>query len=228
MNTALTSTLINRATPWHGQWHFCGRFYLAECDALRRLDHDWIDRVIEIRRRWGQRPMHNYGGSWRNRWEPVRITDEDVMALHSMCDFLLADITPRKIMISNNHLYVYANDTSIYQRIQDHGLSQFIELCQVQLTGTPNTVHLQRSDHAMRSYFRAKKLEPATATSVRKWLTAQESVRLSPSLRYWCEIEGRWLYTYYFLDHDSGSTIDMLNLIAPGIIRCTMPIITDK
>jgi hypothetical protein len=228
MNTALTSRPVHRATPWHGQWHFCGRFYLAECHALRRLDHDWIDRVIRMRRLWGQRPLFNYGGSWRNGWEPVRITDEDVRALHSMCDFLIIDATPRKIMISDNHLYVYANDPGIYQRIVDAGLALFTELSEVQLTGRPNTVSLRRSDHAMRSYFRSKKLEIAAATSVRKWLMAQQSVRLSPSLRHWCENEGRWLFTYYFMDHDSHSTLDMLNLIAPGIIRCTLPIVTDK
>jgi hypothetical protein len=150
------------------------------------------------------------------------------MALHSMCDFLLSDTTPRKIMISNNHLYVYANDPVIYQRIQDHGLALFIELSEIQLTGTPDTVHLKRSDHTMRSYLRSRKLETATATSVRQWLVAQQSVRLSPSLRYWCENDGRWLFTYYFLDHDSVSTVDMLQLIAPGIVRCTLPIITDK
>lgn len=201
---------------------------MAECHALRRLDHDWIDRVIRIRRLWGQRPMMNYGGSWRNGWEPVRITDEDVRALHSMCDFLLIDTAPRKIMISDNHLYVYANNPAIYQRIVNAGLASLTELSEVQLTGSANTITLRRSDHAMRSYFRAKKLETATAISVRKWLMAQQSVRLSPSLRYWCENEGRWLFTYYFMDHDRGSTTDMLNLIAPGIIRCTLPIITDK
>lgn len=228
MNTALTSRPVSRSVPWHGRWHFCGRFYLYECHTLRRLDHDWIDRVVRMRRTWGQRPVMNYGGSWRNGWEPVHITDEDVRALHSMCDFLITDATPRKIMISDHHLYVYANDPVIYQCIQDHGLAQLIELCQVQLTGIPNTVRLRRSHHAMRSYFCAKKLEAATATSVQQWLVAQESVRLSPSLRYWCENDGRWLYSYYFIDHDSTSTLDMLQLIAPGIIRCTMPIVTAK
>jgi len=227
MNT-LIRTPIKRSKLWHGQWRLCGRFYLTECHALRRLDHDWIDRVIRMRRTWGQRPVMNYGGSWRDGWEPVRITDENVMALHSMCDFLLSDTTPRKIMISDNHLYVYANDPAIYQNIVDTGLALFTELSEIQLTGIPNTVHLKRSDHTMRTYLRSRKLETATASSVRKWLMAQESVRLSPSLRYWCENEGRWLFTYYFLDHDSASTGDMLQLVAPGIVRCTLPIVTDK
>ena len=228
MNTAPTSTLINRSRPWHGQWNMCGRFFLAECHALRRLDHDWIDRVIRTRRAWGQRPMTNYGGSWRNGWEPVRITDQDVGALHAMCDFLTTDTTPRKIMIQDNYIYVYANNAAIYQRIIDHRLAQLTQLSEVNLTGVPNTVRLCHSDHSLRSYFRGRKLGAATAQSVRHWLMAQQSVRLSPSLRYWCDNDGRWLYTYYFLDHDSVSTVDMLQIIAPGIIRCTMPIVTDK
>jgi elongation factor P hydroxylase len=228
MSTELTSVPVNRSTLWHGQWNRCGRFYLAECHALRRLDHDWIDRVIATRRAWGQRPIMNYGGSWRHGWEPVRITEEDVIALHAMCDFLIADATPRKIMIQDNHIYVYANDAAIYQRITDHGLAQLTELSEVNLTGVPGTVHLRHSDHSLRSYFRGRKLGAATAQSVRRWLLAQESVRLSPSLGYWCENDGRWLYTYYFLDHDTPSTVDMLQIIAPGIVRCTMPIVTDK
>jgi hypothetical protein len=228
MNTALTSTAVNRAAPWHGQWHFCGRFHLAECHALRRLDHDWIDRVIRVRRLWGQRPSLNYGGSWRNAWEPVRITDEDVQALHAMCDFLLSDPTPRKIMIRDNNLHVYANDQDLYQCIIEQELATFVGLCEVNLTGSPNTVRLRSSDHGLRSYFRGRKLDASTARSVRTWLLAQQSVRLSPSLRYWCENKGTWLFTYYFLDHDSASTVDMLQIIAPGIIRCTLPIVTDK
>ena len=228
MNTALTSTAINRTTLWHGQWRLCGRFYLSECHALRRLDHDWIDRVIRMRRTWGQRPMLNYGGSWRNGWEPVRITDDDVTALHSMCDFLLTDTTPRKIMISDNNLYMYANDPVIYQRIQNHGLALLKQLTEVQLIGNPGTVTLKRSEYTMRSYLRSRKLDTATATCVRQWLMSQDSVRLSPSLRYWCENDGRWLFTYYFMDHDSASTANMLELIAPGIVRSTLPIVTAK
>jgi hypothetical protein len=228
MNTALTSTKVNRATPWHGQWRLCGRFYLPECHALRRLDHDWIDRVIRTRRVWGQRPLLNLGGSWRNGWEPVRISEQDVMVLHAMCDFLLTDITPRKIMIRDNHLYVYANDPAIYQRILDHGLARLTQLSEMQFQGIPNTVHLRRSDHSLRSYLRGRKLDAVLAESVRKWLTAQESAKLSPSLRYWCENQGTWLYTYYFLDHDDMATVNMLQILAPGIIRCTMPIVTDK
>jgi hypothetical protein len=172
--------------------------------------------------------MTNYGGSWRNGWEPVRITDQDVRALHAMCDFLTVDTTPRKIMIQDNHIYVYANDAVLYQRILDQGLAALNELSEVRLTGVPNTVHLRHSDHSLRSYFRGRKLDAATAQSVRHWLSAQQSVRLSPSLGYWCENDSRWLYTYYFMDHDSGSTVDMLQIIAPGIVRCTLPIVTDK
>lgn len=227
MNIALTSTPVNRATPWHGQWHLCGRFYLAECHALRRLDHDWIDRVINLRRRWGQRPI-NYGGSWRNGWQPVRITDEDVMALHAMCDFLLTDTTPRKIMLYDDHVYLYSNAHAIYQKITHLGLARLTELSEINLTGVPNTVHLRSSDNSLRSYMRSRKLDASTALSVSKWLQAQEAVRLSPSLQRWCANDGRCLHTYYFLDHDDISTVDMLQLIVPGIVRCTMPIVTDK
>lgn len=230
MNTVLNSTPISRTALWHGQWRYCGRFHLPECHALRRLDHDWIDRVISVRRQWGRRPSVNHGGSWRLRdgWEPLTITEQEVSALHAMCDFLTSHATPRKIMIANDNLYVYANDLGIYQDIQDLGLASVSALHEVILTGTPNTVRLRRSEHTFRSYFRGRKLTASCAVSVRRWLRAQESVRLSPSLLTWCDHDSGWLSPHYFLDHDGVSTVDMLHLISPGVIRCTLPIITDK
>ena len=131
-------------------------------------------------------------------------------------------------MIKDNHIYLYANDVTIYQRILDHGFAPLVELSEVRLAGTPNTVHLKRSVHTMRSYFRSRKLDTPTANSVRQYLAAQESTTLSPSLGYWCENDGGYLFSYYFLDHDSVAITDMLQIIAPGIIRCTLPIVTDK
>jgi hypothetical protein len=127
-----------------------------------------------------------------------------------------------------SHIYIYSNDVAIYQRILDHGLAPLIELSEVRFTGSPNTVHLKHSKHTIRSYFRSRKLDTLTANSVRQYLAAQESTTLSPSLGYWCENNGRYLFSYYFLDHDSVAITDMLQIIAPGIIRCTLPIVTDK
>lgn len=224
----MNSIEVRRTNLYFDQWRFCGRFHLPECHALRRLDHDWIDSIIGIRRTWGRRPQSNYGGSWRGAWESVDISDTQVKALHNMCDFLLTDPEPRKIMIQGDQLCLYTNQTALFQRIQDLGLARANQITEVRLVGVPNTVRLRSCQYALRSYFRSRKLDQRTAESMKIFLSAQASVRLSPSLHHWCRSDGPWLRAHFFLDHHSTAETSMLQIIVPNVIRVTRPIVTDK
>lgn len=229
MNTTLTRATQPRQSLWFNQWRLCGKYRLPQSHVLRRLDHDWIDRCLDLRRSWQTRRVTgNYGGSWRNDWELVPVTAQHVQALHAMCDFLITDATPRRIVIGRDTVSVYANDHCVYDRIHDQGLAKLLRLTEAVLTGDPNTVRLTCSAHTMRSYLRHRRLPTATAHSVRGWLLAQSDVRLSPSLRDWCLHDHTWMYAHYFLDHDTVGTAHMLSLIAPGLVRTTLPIVLHK
>lgn len=229
MNTALTRVTQPRQSLWFHQWRLCGKYRLPLCRVLRRLDHDWIDRCIDLRRDWQTRRVTwNYGGSWRGDWQSVPITAQDIQALHAMCDFLITDATPRKIVVSQDTLAVYANDHCVYDRIHDLGLANLVQITEAVLTGEPNTVRLKHSAHQLRSYLRRRRLPSATAHSVRGWLLAQSDVKLSPSLQDWCLQHHDWMYAHYFLDHDAASTAHMLDLMVPGLVRTTLPIVLHK
>lgn len=219
---------IQRTTLFYNQYRLCARFHMPECHALRRLDHRCIDRTIEQRRRWGRRLVARPVGSWQHAWEPLEITSEMESNLHVLCDYLLLDHIPRRIRIQEDHIFVYCNDQQLFDNITSLGVCNLRDIVQVQQVGTPNMINLRYSRYALRTYLRTRRLTAATAGSVHAFLLAQTDVRLSPSLSSWCENKSLSTRTHFFLDHDSNSTINMLELIAPGLVKSTLPIATDK
>ena len=219
---------IKRSSLFYGQYQWCARFHMPECHALRRLEHRWIDRTLAQRRRWGRKLVARPVGSWQGAWAPLEIGPEIENDLHVMCDFLLQDHTPRRIRIQEDHMFVYSNDPALFHRIQSFRTCQLCEVTGVELTGTPGAVNLRSSDHVLRTYLRASRLQAHTAGSVRAFLRAQQDVRLSPSLAAWCDNNWLWTQRHFFFDHHSTTTTNMLELIAPGLAKSTLTIATDK
>lgn len=219
---------VQRTTLFYDKYQWCARFFMPECHALRRLDHRWVDRTIQQRRRWGRRLVTRPVGSWQGVWEPLEITAEMEDNLHVLCDFLLQDHTSRRIRIQEDHLFVYSNDQQLFDSIAALKVCQLSNIIKVQLTGTPGTINLRSSDHVLRTYLHAVRFTAHTAESVRRFLLAQQDIKLSPSLSSWCTNNWLWTQRHFFLDHDSDNTIKMLQLIAPGLVKRTLPITTDK
>lgn len=222
--------IVERPDLWFGCFNYCVKFHVNEAGCLRELDHKKIDRNIRARREWGRvrRPPINYGGSWHNQWTELVITDQDVVTLHQLCDFFTQDNRNRRITISGNTIYVYTNDLSLSQDIENNvGVSAF-HVQQLQLVGTPGTIKLKKSDYQYRTYFKSIRLPLNSADQLRQFLLNQSDIRLGPGLKDWTKRHGFWTMDYFFIDHNNPATISMLGLIAPGIARKTVPIVTDK
>lgn len=218
---SLNQKTKTRTSAFFGQWHNCALFYIPEAHVLRTLNHDSIDKSIWHRRQWHTRSV-NFGGSWYNRSR--EITDEMVENLHKICDFLDQDSSPRRLTVYSDHVYVYANDVSLFDRMSHLDGVELIETVQIELSGNPGTVTLKNPQHKLRTYFRNCRLESKTAESMYSFLSNQSSIRLSPSLKSCAEHNYRYIQDHYFVDHDDLGTIMMLKMICPGLIRKTMPI----
>lgn len=218
----------SRPQLWHGRYDHCVRFSMPEASVLRYLDHKRIDKAIRVRREWGKRMMSN-PGSWVLSWHRTQITDQHVADLHAMCDFLLEDSRDRKIMISGDVVHVYTTDATLIEDVMALPYVNNAYHRQIQAVGQPNTVQLKHPRHAWRSYFRQRLMTVEQKNSIVKFLTAQPDVRLSPSMKWFLTADHQTrMYDYYFVDHDDAGFITMLSLIAPGIIRRTLPITADK
>lgn len=215
----------SRNSLYYGHWRYCGRFYLAHADLLRHHDHSVIDHLIQTRQRLHRQRVVNFGGSWRSTQE---ITDAAAQSVHAVCDFLSSDTVARKVMIFQNHIYVYTNDIVLYEKLAQIGDISLQEVTQVRLTGTPGSMMLKKTAHKMRSYFSCKRLNSKSAASVREFLINQKDVRTSPSLSQWISQGRLMMFRHFFLDHDHDSVVLMLGLISPGLIRKTVQIESAK
>ena len=187
---------------------------------------------MDVRANWGRRMITtNYGGSWRGSWVPLQITDQMRMNVHRLCTFFQQENVDHKIMIASDWIYVYTLDLDLPKRIWDLDYLDHtrMTLSTVDTVGKPGTVYLQNPKHLYRSYFRRRKLEPEQGDRVRRFLSSQQELRMSASLRYWAEKEQEsWLKEYYFIDHDDQGILTMLALIDPRLIRKTLAISSDK
>lgn len=219
---------VERTDLWFRSYGYMAKLTVNESSALRRLDHAYIDRVIQARRGWGRR-IRRQPGSWAGIWEPLDISDQDVAILHVLCDFFLKTAGSHRITIGWNTIYCYTDDFSVIERLHDLPfLAGLIAVSKVELKGKPNTVLLDHSDYQYRTYMKFLRLGTEIATSLKTFLCAQSDIKPSPSFKNWILGSNNILRDHYFIDHDSTSTIAMLNLINPTLVRKTLPIVVDK
>lgn len=223
-----------RTQPWFGEFRTSVRVYIKEATALRTLDHAYISQVLERRRSWGRRlNKPNFGGSWRNNWHAIEITDEIENDLYSMCDFLLGHHSARRIQIYGDWIYIYTNDKRIIDDLEAQPFANrrfplLVTFCVDK--GQPNSVCVKNPQNKWRTYFKSRRLNDNQANSLKKYLVQLQEVRLGPALKTWAhdETSFSYLHDYFFIDHNEEHTLSMIPLILPGIIRKTVPIVQDK
>lgn len=222
-------TLHRRPDLWYGKYRYSLRLKLVEASCLRSFEDKHIAKTLEARRRWGRRMMDSAGlfspapGSWR--WQTLEITDQDEQNLYAMRDVLTDLSQPYHKTIYGDWMYIYTNDGAVLDRIQALPFldPRTMERGEIEQHGTSGHVMLKNPQYQYRTYLREMRLEPGQELSFRNWIKSQQDIKLSPSLRRWCEWETRYLSGYYFFDHDSLGVVTMLNMIVPRAIRKTLP-----
>lgn len=211
----------NRTEFFYKEFQYGAHFYLKESSSLRKLDHDYIDRTLLMRKNYHQR-LVNFGGSWYNN--APDITAEITENLHNFCDFLKQNTVKKKIVIYSNHVYIYCNDIGLFNSINDLGYIKMIDFFSCDICGSPGTVILKNPKHKLRTYFRSLQLDDAAITAVKTLLSNQPDVRMSPSLMTFFDRSWNYIQDHFFIDHDDDKLLLMLKLIRPELIRKTLSI----
>lgn len=226
----LKTKIVARTDLWYGRYDHCLSFFLNEASCLRGLDHDYIDRTLEIRTRWGQKMTRPSPGSWRGAWTPIEITDHTRYALHDLCDRLVGEDRDHKITIFGDWVYLYCSGRSLIDDIA--GLEYLnparMGISRVKLIGEPGTVCVKNPQHAWRSYLRYRVQTAEQAARLRDFFSRQPDLRFSPALKKWIDDDWKNVNNYYFFDHDNRGILTMLALIDPRLIRKTLPIVAAK
>lgn len=233
MAKSLKFNPIAKDQLFYGQWRYCISFHLDEVSCLKELDHEYITSILERRKEWREMSRvrlarHNnkpgmatiLGKRWRE------ITETTELNLHQLADQLVNAGVPFKLVTSVDQAWVYANDLSLIELLNnDHDL-RYKQLSEAVLDRPKNSIRLTNSPHTHRSYFRIAKLTHAEKESmINFFINQQENVRLSPALISWADSELNRTQDYFFIDHSGDAWLLMLALIKPGLIRKTVDII---
>jgi hypothetical protein len=223
---------VRKDRLYYDQFEYCLGFYLAEVNCLRELNHASIDDVIERRKQWREIARQRWNkhpqlrGIHRSTDE---ITADTVENLHSLAEMLLTAPEPFKLVTTVNHAHVYTNDIILINRLSRMPCLAHKTHTRALVVRPRNTVQLKNPVHAYRTYFKMTKLTAVQKTHLENFLLGQEGqVRLSSALKTWLWHPFNRVQDYFFVDHDSESWITMLNLVQPGIIRKTQPIVAAK
>ena len=223
LNPKIQLETVLRSGPWFGDYKYSISFVVQEASGLRQLDHAKIDQFVYNVRKWENTQL---------RYKGTRMSDDCAATLHLMCAFFLAQTARKKIVIAGSMIYVYTNDVTLIKDICNLPwvVPSTTRVSTITLAGTAGAITLKSPDHAWRTYFKNMYFPHAVGAAIRDFLQAQEGIRLSPALKKYWDRQKPPMFSlnYFFVDHDSASTMSMLGLIAPGLVRKTVPIVADK
>lgn len=209
-------------------------FQLNEISCLRELDHDQIDKSIKRRQQWREITEQRQSSFVKNnlpdiakRWRPI--SDETIANLHELAEVLLSSAVEFKLVVSVEQGYVYSNDTALLDQLGRVNALRGKTYTQAKVERPKNTIQLKNPQHEFRSFFKITKLTVIQKKCLTDFLQNQKKhVRISPALQRWIDQPFNRTQDYFFIDHTGASWVSMLSLVAPGIIRKTMQIITAK
>lgn len=208
-------------------------FTLDEANALKSLDHEYIDAIIERRILWREVAQQRWSNGTQNfnqtiiskRWRDI--TDKTSEDLHNFAELLISTSTEFKLVTSVNHGWVYTNAISLIKKLKNLDYLSDKDYTEAVVSRPKGTVKLKVPKHTHRSYFKSIKLTHQQKQNlINFFINQQDNIRVGPAFNKWLT-ESPYLRTqdYFFIDHVGESWLVMLNLIYPGIIRKTMEII---
>lgn len=243
MDTLCSTSLSPTRDPkksdrlYFDKYQYCLSFRLTRATVLRRLGKDevhdirtYITERFIAQTRWG-----NLGSRYPHRDD---VSEElyrhrTLNDLIAVAQALLPHLETMRLMVCGHYMYLYSNNLAALQALAE--IPQFTvgtQLRQIEVNRPINTVMLRNSLYLKRSYFRERWIDAKSKEAVKNFLTRQDDIRLSPALKSCLDgnnvsYRGETLMQrYFFFDHNSDSTSVMLELIAPGTIRRTVPVLT--
>jgi hypothetical protein len=215
---------------FYNRYEYCLGFELDEANALRVLDHASIDGMIKRKQMWrqtAQQRRNNNKQATNIHWRDI--TEDTVNNLHLVAQALLITTTDFKLVVGGNRAWVYTNDCSLFDQLNDISVLQHKTYTQAQINRPRDSIRLQRSNYKFRTYFRFVKLTATEKNTLSAFLIGQQShAKLSPSFKKWIQDPYNRLQDNFFVDYATESWLTMLNLVRPGLVRKTLHIITDK
>lgn len=229
---------ISKDSYFYNKYRYCLGFALDEVNALKSLDHDYIDTIIERRQIWREVAQQRWSHGRQKITGTLfsqtimtkrykEITQETVENLHNLTDILLKTSADFKLVTSVNQGWIYTNGISLVKKLNSLSYLENKNYSEAVITRPKGTIKLNNPKYTHRSYIKNLKLSNHQKQNLINFFANQtDGITQSSSFNTWLT-ETPFLRTqdYFFIDHVGESWLVMLNLIHPGIIRKTLKII---
>ena len=193
---------------------------------IRKSDVDLSQVAAVVARRYEQRA--NYTRFFNTSYRSVAgHKQEDLANLQEMLRTLWPVKDQIKLVFSGDWGYVYANDKQLLQLIGSQLYVHTYYIKEAVVNRPKDTIVLQSSSHLYRSFLKERQCTADDKARILTYLQNQPDIKISRGLTHWLKYNTRWPWSrrYYYFDHNDAKIELMLQLICPGIVRTTMPII---
>lgn len=223
------------------QYRWCVSFDLTSVSLLRGLPSDALLALkfeerchtsVFNRSQW----VTNHGGRWGD------VVDKASMERHqqrliNVAQWMRDREDFGKVVVSMDRGWYYTSDWDHVLSLLDLRDVSNVRVCEAVVSRPRGTVMLADSRYKLRSYFREIKLDTMVLQQLQSWLSNQTHMRLAPSLHDWANnrveytssykalVRPAYLRSHWFVDHNEPAETLLLEMIAPRIIRRTVPIV---
>ena len=151
----------------------------------------------------------------------------DLICLSDMLSFLWPARDQIKLVFSGDWGYIYSNNKDLLQQISDKKYVHTYYIKETVVDRPKDTILLKSSAYRFRSFLREQLWTMDDKNRMLTYLQNQPDIKIGRGFQHWLKYETRWLWTrrYHHFDHNDAKIELMLQLICPGIVRATMPII---
>jgi hypothetical protein len=215
---------------YYDQYRYSLKLRMKDFSCLREIRNS--DATLEqvaavVSRRFEQRC--NYSRFFNRRDLPTELSSRqyDLDNILEMLQYLWPVRDQIKTTFSGDWGYIYSNNKKLLQSISDQHYVCGYYIKEAVINRPKDTIRLQSSPYQYRSFLKEQLWTPADKACILAYLENQPDIKISRGLKYWLKYDTRWFWTrrYHYFDHNDVKIELMLQLICPGIVRTTMPII---
>jgi hypothetical protein len=215
---------------YYDQYRYVLKLRMKNFSCLRDIRKP-RDRLTDMSRviadRFAQRVLYSHRfinyALFQDKTDNRRELDD----LLDMLAFLWPVRDQIKLVFSGDWGYIYSNDKDLLQQIGDKHYVQVYYFKEAVVDRPKDTILLKSSAYRFRSFLREQLWTLDDKNRMLTYLENQPDIKIGRGFHYWLKYETRWMWTrrYHHFDHNDAKIELMLQLICPGIIRTTMPII---
>jgi hypothetical protein len=209
---------------FYDQYHYGIDLCMEDISCMRGLDKLPDDYCTEITRRFYQKYHWTY--QYHNGQVQAARDHEKLELLYKLAELLNTHRSEIKLVVSGKYGYVYTNNVQLLLSVITNFSQHVQQLRHACIVRPKNTVSLRNSPHQYRTYFREKSINQTEKQQLLTFLQTQTEWRVSKALlKRLTRSSPMWMSRSYFVDHNTESEVVMLNLIVPGILQMTMPVV---